>query len=292
MLLPVPRQRNCPARGPDPAGASLGKPSCVWASSAQSALGFVLTRDAPGGSKQKCTPGQCSFLPICAAFGPSVQACPVLGSRPWLLPCPGGNVLSPSPGMCLRRRKGWGAALSRSCFRLGLAMGTAPAMAAPQARGCDRGSEQGMEGQKCPRYQVLLQSLLCLSFPGKQRGYAHHQGSPRLCKRAFGPRFWGTQVPTPHSQDTWVTQTHPPAAWIPATLAWDLRHFGGTDGLDKPRSPSVGTLGYHRGSVLTGGCGRAASPPSPRAPKAPELATAPKLLCPGARSDRGFGSCS
>lgn len=139
-------------------GASLAKPSRAWASSACPASGSVLTRDAGGGGgggKQKRAPGPCLCSTPHAAFGPSAWARPVLGSWPWPLPWPSGNRLSPSPGMCLRRRKGWGAALSRSCFRppdpqQGLAVGMALADGGSPSWGLWQGLQVECGGAEMP----------------------------------------------------------------------------------------------------------------------------------------------
>lgn len=71
----------------------------------------------------------------------------------------------------------------------------------------------------------------------------------------------------------------PTAAWLPATLAWDLSNFWETEGLDEPSAPSLGTLCHCWGSVLTEGCGSATSPPNLRAPVPPSWPLPPARVC-------------
>lgn len=82
------------------------------------------------------------------------------------------------------------------------------------------------------------------------------------------------KVPTSQSQGTWLTHTCPPATWLPATLAWDLSHFWGTEGPGEPHTLSVGTLCRCQGFALNGSCGRDTVPQalkclSPSAPPSP-----------------------
>lgn len=98
-------------------GASLGKPPRahpqpipLWGLSSPGML-------CRGGPSENVPQAHARSSQHHVTSGPSAQACLMLGSCPWPLPWPGGNRLSPSPGMCLCRRKGCAAALSRSCFR-------------------------------------------------------------------------------------------------------------------------------------------------------------------------------
>lgn len=80
--------------------------------------------------------------------------------------------------------------------------------------------------------------------------------TPQDAKMHLAPNFWESII---QIQDTHVTHPCPTAAWLPATLAWDLRNFWETQGLGEPSAPSLGTLCH---SVLTEGCGTASSPPN------------------------------
>lgn len=205
------------------------------------------------------------FVPRRAAFGPSARALLMLDSWPRPLPWSGGNGLSPSLRMCLRRRKGWGAALSRSRFRPpapqpGLAMGMAPADGCSPSWGLWQRLQVERGGAEMPLMPSPALVTLVPQFPWQTVWLRPPSGQSQMMQKSIWPSIFGD--PSPHSPEPRHSRdrTHSPAAWLPAALAWDLSHFWGTEGLGEPRTPSAGTLCHCWGSVLTGGRGSAAGP--------------------------------
>lgn len=233
-LLRSPSQRF--PRGPDPAGSFSG----AWATSARPASGACAQSGGAGGSPgvENMTKGH-----ACPLRGPLARALPVLGSCPCPPPLSWRGRIVPVPED-VRRRKGWGAALPRSCFlppvpQHSPAAGTAPALPGPHGRSLS--PERGTEGQQHPGAKPCSGHSCASVSPANSTAVVIIGAAPDDAQRRLALEFWGSKPPLQHSPEPRHTgdRRTSPRRSAPARpgLGADFWGKGGVPSAGAPRSP-------------------------------------------------------